>query len=160
MILTYLLARLLLANRQVLPWKWPSVTRLGLALPLFLVTMASQNVAGVAVLRTAGHQHAPVSRLVAITGIATILLAPFRVFALNLAAITAAICMGTEAHPATEKRYYVAMWAGGFYMLVGVATVPVSQLFQQLPTPTNYCVGGFSTVANAGNQFSHRITYT
>ena len=70
----------------------------GLAIPLFVVTTASQNVPGVAVMRGAGYRDTPVSPLVGWTGATTVLLAPFGGYAFNLAAITAAICMGREAH--------------------------------------------------------------
>jgi benzoate membrane transport protein len=69
---------------------------IGVALPLFVVTMASQNLPGVAAQRAAGYA-VPVSPVIAATGLATLLLAPFGGYALNLAAITAAICMGREA---------------------------------------------------------------
>ena len=78
-------------------WTTPSFSWqacVSLALPLFVVTMASQNLPGVAVIRATGYQ-LPVSRLVGMTGIATLLLAPFGAFSLNLAAITAAMCMAT-----------------------------------------------------------------
>ncbi|MEY2890856.1 MAG: hypothetical protein RJA98_764, partial [Pseudomonadota bacterium] len=68
-----------------------------LALPLFVVTMASQNLPGVAAIRAA-QVELPISRVITLTGVATLLLAPFGAFALNLSAITAAICMGREAH--------------------------------------------------------------
>src|SRR4051812_22289959 len=68
---------------------------IGLALPLFIVTMASQNLPGVAVIRSAGYR-LPISKVITLTGVATLLLAPFGAFSLNLAAITAAICMGRE----------------------------------------------------------------
>ena len=66
--------------------------------------MASQNLPGVAAIRAAGYQ-LPISKVITITGVATLLLAPFGAFALNLAAITAAICMGREAHDDPARRY-------------------------------------------------------
>ncbi|MGH8035942.1 MAG: benzoate/H(+) symporter BenE family transporter, partial [Lysobacterales bacterium] len=75
-----------------------------LAIPLFVVTMASQNLPGVAAIRAAGYGPEaadggiPVSKIIALSGLATLLLAPFGAFALNLSAITAAICMGKAAH--------------------------------------------------------------
>jgi benzoate membrane transport protein len=68
----------------------------GVTLPLFVVTMASQNVPGVAVLQASGYGAVPISPIIGWTGAATVLLAPFGAFALNLAAITAAICMGAR----------------------------------------------------------------
>lgn len=69
---------------------------IGIGIPLFVVTMTAQNIPGVATLRAAGYQ-TPVSPVITTTGVVTLLLAPFGCFALNLAAITAAICMGENA---------------------------------------------------------------
>jgi benzoate membrane transport protein len=90
-----------------------------LALPLFVVTMASQNLPGVAAIRAAGYQM-PVSRIVTLTGVATLVLAPFGAFAVNLAAITAAICMGREAHEDPARRYAASAAAGLAYVVIGV----------------------------------------
>jgi len=88
----------------------------GVALPLFVVTMASQNLPGVAVLRNDGYDRVPVSPLIAGTGAANLVLAPFGAFGLNLAAITAAICTGPQAHPDPRKRYVAGVWTGVFYL--------------------------------------------
>jgi benzoate membrane transport protein len=85
---------------------WRAIT--SLALPLFVVTMASQNLPGVAAIRAAGYDM-PISRLVTVTGVAMLILAPFGAFALCLSAITAAICMGREAHEDPDKRYTAAV---------------------------------------------------
>src|SRR5437879_5064770 len=90
-----------------------------LALPLFIVTMASQNLPGVAAIRAAGYQM-PVSKIVTLTGVATLLLAPFGAFALNLAAITAAICMSREAHEDPDRRYMAAASCGALYCAIGL----------------------------------------
>ena len=78
---------------------------------LFVVTMSSQNLPGVAVLRAHDYQP-PVSPLIGWTGLAGVLLAPFGGFAFNLAAITAALCMGKEADPEPRRRYLAACCAG------------------------------------------------
>ena len=83
----------------------------GIALPLFIVTMTSQNVPGVAVIRASGYQ-VPISPVIGWTGVVNAVLAPFGAFALNLAAITAAICMGREAHHDPDRRYVAAICAG------------------------------------------------
>jgi len=97
---------------------WGSVV--GLALPLFIVTMASQNLPGVAAQRAAGYQ-IPVSPVTTATGLVTLVLAPFGAFAINLAAITAAICMSPEAHADPARRYTAPVMAGLFYTLLGLA---------------------------------------
>ena len=104
---------------------------IGVALPLFVVTMASQNLPGVAAQRAAGYA-TPVSASITVTGAASLLLAPFGGYALNLAAITAAICMGREAHEDPSRRYVAAVAAGVFYValgLVGGAVVGLLQAF-------------------------------
>jgi benzoate membrane transport protein len=125
----------------------------GVALPLFVVTMASQNLPGVAVIRACGYGgRIPVSRAVGWTGVATLLLAPFGAFALNLAAITAAICMGREAHEDPERRYAAAVAAGVFYVLVGLSGATVAAVFAALPRELVLGIAGialFGTIAGA-----------
>lgn len=106
---------------------------IGAGLPLFVVTMASQNLAGVAVLRNDGYQ-VPVSPLVGWTGATNLLLAPFGCFGLNLAAITAAICTGSQAHEDRNRRYLAGVWAGVFYLCLGVFGGTVGSLLTALPT--------------------------
>jgi benzoate membrane transport protein len=92
----------------------------GIALPLFVVTMASQNLPGVAAQRAAGYA-TPVSASITATGAATVLFAPFGGYAFNLAAITAAIAMSPEAHADPARRYTAAVMAGVFYVAIGLA---------------------------------------
>jgi benzoate membrane transport protein len=98
---------------------------IGLALPLFVVTMASQNLPGVAAQRAAGL-HAPVSPVITTTGVASLVLAPFGGYALNLAAITAAICMGPRGARGPGRRYMAAVMAGLFYIVIGCWAAPSS----------------------------------
>lgn len=122
----------------------------GVALPLFVVTMASQNVPGVAVMRASGYT-VRVSAPIGWTGVATLLLAPFGAFALNLAAITAAICMGREAHEDPARRYVAAVAAGMFYLVVGVFGATVAALFAAFPKELVLAVAGLAlsgTIAN------------
>ena len=115
----------------------------GIALPLFVVTMASQNLPGVAAQRAAGYR-IPVSPTVAVTGAATVLLAPFGGFAFNLAAITAAICMGPEAHPDPTRRYTASIAAGVFYLCIGLVGGAVIGLLQALPRELVLVVAGLA----------------
>lgn len=105
---------------------------IGLGIPLCFVTMASQNAPGVAVLQTAGY-HVPVSPLITVTGLASFLLAPFGAHGINLAAITAAICTGTEAHEKLERRYIAGVACGAFYLLIGAFGTVVASVFSALP---------------------------
>lgn len=111
---------------------WSIGAILGIALPLFLVTTASQNVPGVMAIRASGFT-VPVSPVIGWIGVVNLLLAPIGAFALNLAAITAAICMGREAHEQPERRYVAAVAAGVFYLIVGVFGATVTLLFVALP---------------------------
>ena len=123
---------------------------LGVALPLFVVTMASQNVPGVAAIRAAGYAM-PISRIITLTGLATLALAPFGAFALNLAAITAAICMGPEAHADPARRYTAAVWAGLFYLLVGLFGATVAGLFAAFPQALVLAIAGIALFGTLGN---------
>jgi benzoate membrane transport protein len=116
---------------------------LGVALPLFVVTMASQNLPGVAVLRASGYR-APVSALLVMTGVATLLLAPFGVFALNLAAITAALCMGEDAHPDPARRWRAAVAAGGLYLVTAAFAAPIAGVFAALPRELVVVIAGLA----------------
>jgi benzoate membrane transport protein len=101
----------------------------GLGIPIYLVTMAGQNVPGFAVLRTFGFEHAPARAIFLGSGAGTLVAAPFGGFALNLAAMTAAMAAGPDAHPDREKRWVAAVAAGGSLavlgLLSGLATVLV-----------------------------------
>lgn len=120
-----------------------------LALPLFVVTMASQNMPGVAVIRATGYD-LPVSRLVSMTGIATLLLAPFGAFALNFSAITAAICMGPEAHEDKSKRYTAAVVCGAMYMVIGIFGAVVTGLLIAFPQELVLAIAGLALLGSIG----------
>jgi benzoate membrane transport protein len=126
----------------------PSVL-LGVGLPLFIVTMASQNVPGVAVLHSAGYRP-PISPLIASTGVVNLLLAPFGCFAVNLAAITAALCMSREAHEDPARRYLASVAAGFLYLLLGLFGATVGALFAAFPKELVLAIAGlalFGTIA-------------
>jgi benzoate membrane transport protein len=129
-------------------WVTPVFTAaaaISMGLPLFIVTMASQNLPGVAAQRAAGVT-APVSPVIATTGLATLLLAPFGSFGLNLAAITAAICMGPEAHEDPRRRYMAAIAAGVFYLAVGLAGGAVVGLMAAFPRALVVAIAGLALV--------------
>jgi benzoate membrane transport protein len=102
----------------------------GLGIPIYLVTMAGQNVPGFAVLRTFGFEHPPARAIFLSTGAGNLAAAPFGGFALNLAAMTAAMAAGPDAHPDREKRWVAGVAAGGSLavlgLLSGAATVLVA----------------------------------
>lgn len=134
-------------------WIEPSFSlsaMVGIALPLFMVTMASQNIPGVAVIRASGYE-APISPLIGWISTVTLLLAPFGAYALNLAAITAAICMGREAHEDSQRRYVAAVAAGVFYLLIGVFGATVAALFSALPKTLILAIAGLALLGTIGN---------
>ncbi|MBP6898776.1 MAG: benzoate/H(+) symporter BenE family transporter [Burkholderiaceae bacterium] len=116
---------------------------IGVALPLFIVTMASQNLPGVAAQRAAGYA-VPVSPVITATGLVTLALAPFGAFAINLAAITAAICMSPEAHPDAARRWVAPVAAGVFYTLLGLAGGAVAGLLAAFPRELVAAVAGLA----------------
>ncbi len=128
-------------------WSWPAAV--SLALPLFVVTMASQNLPGIAVVRASGYE-LPISRLITMTGVATLLLAPFGAFALNLSAITAAICMGPEAHADPRRRYAAAAACGSFYLLVGAFGAVVTGLLLAFPRELVAAIAGLALLGSMG----------
>ncbi|MCM5569696.1 benzoate/H(+) symporter BenE family transporter [Burkholderiaceae bacterium FT117] len=134
-------------------WTTPSLSLaavVGIALPLYVVTMASQNMPGVAVIRASGYP-VPISPVIGWTGIATLLLAPFGAYALNLAAITAAICMGPEAHEDRSRRYVASVAAGCFYLLIGLFGATVAAVFAAFPRELIMAIAGLALLGTIGN---------
>ena len=132
---------------------WPTfslASTIGVGIPLFVVTMASQNVPGIAVLRANGYQ-TPVSPLIGWTGFTGLLLAPFGGFQFNLAAITAAICMSPEADRDPQQRYLAAVWAGVFYLITGLLGATVVSLFSALPKELVAAIAGIALLGTIGN---------
>ena len=127
---------------------WPAL--LGVGLPLFLVTMSSQNIPGLAVLRTSGYP-VSISPLLSWTGFMTLVTAPFGNFSINLAAITAAICAGSEAHPDASKRYQAGIAAGFFYLLTGLAGATVVALFTAFPPVLVAVLAGLALLTTIAN---------
>jgi len=128
-------------------------TLIGVGIPLFIVTMASQNVPGIAVLRANGYQ-TPVSPLIGWTGLTGLLLGPFGGYQFNLAAITAAICMSPEADRKPERRYLAAVWAGIFYLVTGLLGATVAGLFTALPKELVAAIAGIALLGTIGNSLS------
>ncbi len=137
-------------------WTTPSFSLasiISIALPLFIVTMASQNLPGVAAQRAAGYA-TPVSPVITATGLSTVLLAPFGAYALNLAAITAAICMGREAHEDPARRYMSTVMAGVFYIAFGLLGAAVVGLIAAFPKALVLAVAGFALLGTIGSGLS------
>jgi benzoate membrane transport protein len=127
---------------------WPLFTLSGLvsiALPLFIVTMASQNIPGIAVLKVNHYDPKP-GRLFAVTGLFSLLSAPFGGHAVNLAAITAAMCAGEDAHPDPKRRYWAAIVAGIGYVVLGLLAGAVTAFVALAPPILIQAVAGLALV--------------
>jgi benzoate membrane transport protein len=148
-----------IATPQLVTPKFSLGALIGIGIPLFVVTMVSQNIPGIAVLRTAGYQ-APISPLISWTGIATLILAPFGGFAINLAAITAAICTGTEAHEDPQKRYLAGLSTGVFYLFLGIFGAAVAALFSAFPSEFVLTLAGLALMTTIANSLHTAISVT
>ena len=143
-----LLAMLAPQPQLVVPRFTPGAA-IGIGLPLFLVTMASQNIPGMAVLAVNGYRPAP-GPLFRVTGLFSLVAAPFGGHAVNLAAITAALCAGAEAHPDAGRRYWAAVVAGFAYVLFGLLAGPVTAFIGAAPPVLIEAVAGLALLGACG----------
>ena len=121
------------------------VVFLGLGLPLYLVTMASQNLPGFAVLKSAGYEP-PTRSILAVTGIASFLTAGAGAHTSNLAAITASICTGPDAHPDREKRWLTGPFYAAGYVVLAVFGASLVVLFASFPKALIATVAGVALI--------------
>ena len=129
-----------------LEWTTPAFdlqTMLSIGVPLFLVTMASQNLPGFAVLRASGYQP-PVQPALIVTGLGSALLAPFGSHAVNMAAITASIVTGPDCHPDPAKRWLVAWPYLVFYGLIGLMAASFVEILGALPKELITAIAGLA----------------
>lgn len=137
--------------------EWDPAALVSLGLPLFVVTMASQNLPGVAAIRHAQFE-LPISKILTVTGLLTLVLAPFGAFALNLAAITAALALSREAHEVKERRYMAAVVCGALYVLVGVFGATVADLLAALPRELVTALAGFALLGTITSGLTAALT--
>jgi len=123
---------------------WRAIVSIGV--PLFLVTLASQNLPGLAVMRAAGYNPPP-GPLMFATGLTTFVLAPFGAHFVNLAAITAALCTNEDGHPDPRQRWIVGVLYGVVAVITAVFAAPVVALFVALPRETIAAVTGIALIA-------------
>ncbi len=116
---------------------------LNLSVPLYIITMLSQNLPGFAMMRSYQYQ-VPAKPVFIGTGVLNMLLAPFGGFSLNLAAISAAICMNEEVDEDRGQRYRSAMWAGMFYVIAGLWATAVVTIFLALPKEVSNILAGLA----------------
>jgi benzoate membrane transport protein len=121
----------------------------GMALPLFIVTMASQNIPGLAVLAVNGYRPEP-GPLFATTGFFSVISAPFGALAVNLAAITAALCAGETAGPDPARRWVAAVVAGATYIVFGLLAGAVTAFVAAAPPVLIQAVAGLALLGPLG----------
>lgn len=135
---------------------------ISIGLPLYIVTMTSQNLPGIAVLKAHNYK-APISASLNVTGLVNVLCAPFGAYSINLAAITAAICMSDEADKNPDKRYWASIAGGVFYILMALCAATLVGLVASLPQALILALAGialFGTIANSLQQALTGSQYT
>lgn len=130
---------------------------LGIGIPLFIVTMTSQNLPGVATLKASGYEDQAISPVISTTGVINLVLAPFGGFTYNLAAITAAICTSEEAHPDKSKRYIAGLSAGFFNILAGIFGATVVSLFAMFPQALIAALAGLALLGAIGTSLARSV---
>jgi benzoate membrane transport protein len=166
--ITLLLGIVIAANLNLIVWQdvsltfalpiwttpqWSLSSTIGVAIPLFVVTMTSQNVPGLVVLRSHGYD-APAAPLVSWTGITGVLLAPFGGFAFNIAAIMAAICMGKNVDDDPKECYRATVWASFVLIASGVFAGSLTGLFNSLPTALIVTIAGLALLGTIASSLS------
>lgn len=131
---------------------------LGVAVPLFLVTMASQNAPGVATMKASGYD-VPVSPLIVVTGLLALLLSPFGVYSICIAAITAAICQSSDAHPDASKRWLAAASAGVFYLLAGIFGSSITGIMAALPVSGVQMLAGLALLSTLSGSLYQALNH-
>ena len=126
------------------------------ALPLFLITLTGQYMPGMLVLRNDGYRSSA-SPIVTVTALGSLLMAPFGSHAFNLAAITAAICTGREAHEDPSRRWIAGVAAGVLYILVGVFGVTLAAVFMAFPATFISTLAGLALLGTIGSSLANAM---
>ncbi|MCP2193284.1 benzoate membrane transport protein [Williamsia deligens] len=135
-------------------WSLAAIT--GLAVPLFVATMAAQNIPGVAIMRAFGYR-VPWRSSMAVTGGATVLGAAVGVHALNLAAISAALAAGPDVHPDRSRRWIASVTAGGVYLALGAASAAAATLVALAPDGVVQAVAGVALLGTLGGALTAAV---
>ena len=125
-------------------------TIISIGIPLFVITMASQNVTGITIAKSFGYQM-PFSKMIGISGLVNLLIAPLGGFAINLSALTAAICMGPDCHAEPKRRYTAAVFAGFLYIGIGFFSTAVISLFAIFPKELVMTTAGLALMSVVSN---------
>ncbi|MBK1680967.1 benzoate/H(+) symporter BenE family transporter [Rhodocyclus tenuis] len=126
---------------------------LSVAFPLFLITLTGQYLPGMLVLRNDGFKTSA-NPIVTVTGLGSLLMAPFGSHAFNIAAITAAIATGREAHEDRSKRWIGGVAAGVGYILVGVFGVTLAAVFMAFPATFISTLAGLALLGTIGGSLA------
>lgn len=133
-----------------LEWIGPAfdpATMIGLGVPLYLVTMAAQNLPGFAVMRASGYEP-PVQPALFTTGLTSLLTAPFGAHMVNMAAISAAICTGPDTHPDPKERWKAGVWYGFCWFGIALAAAPIITLILAMPKALIVAAAGLGLVGS------------
>ncbi|MEY4078863.1 MAG: hypothetical protein RIS80_632 [Actinomycetota bacterium] len=136
---------------EVITPQFNPVAIIGIAIPLYLVTMASQNVPGIAIMKTFDYE-VPFRPVLVSTGITTMAQSFFGGFALNLAAITAALNANEQAHKDPTKRWMASVFGGVLYLVLAFAVTPLVAFVNEVPRVLVLATAGvalFATMVNA-----------
>lgn len=148
--------QLSLTNFQATAPEFSVRALISLGLPLFIVTMASQNLTGLAVLKSHGYK-IPVSSTLSTMGITGILTAFFGGFAINFSALTAAIAMGKDVHPDKNKRYLASVISGALYVLIGLCADSIMSIFAAFPKEVLSAIAGFALLPTVSSNLESAI---
>ncbi|MHA7685988.1 benzoate/H(+) symporter BenE family transporter [Cupriavidus sp. PET2-C1] len=129
---------------------------LGVALPLFVITLTGQYMPGMLVLRNDGFKTSA-TPILAVTGLGSLIMAPFGSHAFNVAAITAAICTGKDAHQDPSKRYLAGLVCGILYVTVGIFGVTLATLFMVLPRSFITTLAGLALLGAIGGSLANAM---
>ena len=129
---------------------------LGVALPLFVITLTGQYMPGMLVLRNDGFKTSA-NPILTVTGLGSLLMAPFGAHAFNVAAITAAICTGKDAHEDPSKRYIAGLVCGALYVMVGIFGVTLATLFMVLPRTFVTTLAGLALLGAIGGSLANAM---
>lgn len=130
---------------------------LGVALPLFIITLTGQYMPGMLVLRNDGFRTSA-NPILTVTGLGSLLTAPFGSSPFNIAAITAAISTGKDAHEDSTKRYIAGIASGIFYIFVGIFGVTLAALFLILPATFIATLAGLALLGTIGGSLANALT--
>lgn len=132
-------------------FSWSAV--LGLALPLFVINMASQYLPGIAMIQSYGYKP-HINQLIGWTGLSQTLLAPFGCYSVNIAAISAAISLDDQVHPDPAKRYIAGISCGFFYILVGLFAATLTSLLMSFPQVFITALAGIALFGTIGHNIA------